>query len=78
MIVISDPGELNLSGSAVSIGMFDGVHRGHRRVLRNLRDQGSVCRFPPFSSRLILTRLPRCVLSRAHRSYPRLMVAWIC
>ena len=46
MIVISDPGEFNLSGSAVSIGMFDGVHRGHRRVLRNLRDQGSVLQIP--------------------------------
>jgi riboflavin kinase/FMN adenylyltransferase len=46
MIVISDPSEFNLSGSAVSIGMFDGVHRGHRRVLRKLRDQGSALQLP--------------------------------
>src|SRR3984885_6085555 len=46
MIVISDPSEFNLSGSVVSIGMFDGVHRGHRRVLRKLRDQGLTLRLP--------------------------------
>jgi riboflavin kinase/FMN adenylyltransferase len=46
MIVISDPSEFHLSGSAVSIGMFDGVHRGHRRVLRTLRDQGLVLQLP--------------------------------
>ena len=46
MIVISDPSEFNLSGSAVSIGMFDGVHRGHRRVLRKLRDQGLALQLP--------------------------------
>jgi riboflavin kinase/FMN adenylyltransferase len=46
MKVISDPIEFNLSGSAVSIGMFDGVHRGHRRVLRTLRDQGLALQLP--------------------------------
>jgi riboflavin kinase / FMN adenylyltransferase len=46
MIVISDPSEFNLSGSVVSIGMFDGVHRGHRRVLRKLRDQGLTLQLP--------------------------------
>jgi riboflavin kinase/FMN adenylyltransferase len=46
MRVISDPSEFNLSGSAVSIGMFDGVHRGHRRVLRKLRDQGLALQLP--------------------------------
>lgn len=46
MKVISDPSEFNLSESAVSVGMFDGVHRGHRRVLRKLRDQGLALQFP--------------------------------
>jgi riboflavin kinase / FMN adenylyltransferase len=46
MFVISDPSEFKLSGSAVSIGVFDGVHRGHRRVLRELRDQGSTFQLP--------------------------------
>ncbi|TDN61915.1 FAD synthetase family protein [Paraburkholderia sp. BL10I2N1] len=46
MIVISDPREFNLSGSAVSIGMFDGVHRGHRRVLRKLRERGLALQLP--------------------------------
>jgi riboflavin kinase / FMN adenylyltransferase len=46
MIVISDPCEFNLFGSAVSIGMFDGVHRGHRRVLRALRDQALALQLP--------------------------------
>lgn len=46
MIFISDPSEFKLSGSAVSIGMFDGVHRGHRRVLRKLRDQGLALQLP--------------------------------
>ncbi|NDZ14005.1 FMN adenylyltransferase [Variovorax sp. WS11] len=27
-------------GSAVSIGVFDGIHRGHRRVLAMLREEG--------------------------------------
>jgi len=46
MLVISEPGEFNLSRSVVSIGMFDGVHRGHRRVLRKLRDRGLALRLP--------------------------------
>jgi len=46
MIVISDPRQFKLSGSAVSIGMFDGVHRGHRRVLTTLRDRGLALQLP--------------------------------
>lgn len=46
MKVIFNPDEFTLSGSAVSIGMFDGVHRGHRRVLRELRDQGLALQIP--------------------------------
>jgi riboflavin kinase/FMN adenylyltransferase len=46
MRVISDPGEFNVSRSVVSIGMFDGVHRGHRSVLRKLRDRGQSLQLP--------------------------------
>ena len=46
MIVISDLREFNLSGSTVSIGMFDGVHRGHRFVLQKLRERGSSLKTP--------------------------------
>jgi riboflavin kinase/FMN adenylyltransferase len=40
MKVITDACEFGLPGAVVSIGMFDGVHRGHRRVLDLLRDNG--------------------------------------
>jgi riboflavin kinase/FMN adenylyltransferase len=40
MKVITDASEFGLPGAVVSIGMFDGVHRGHRRVLNLLRDIG--------------------------------------
>lgn len=65
MKVITDASEFGLPSAVVSIGMFDGVHRGHRRVLKQLRDIGR--------QRLLPTVLvtfdphPRAVLRPASR-----------
>jgi riboflavin kinase/FMN adenylyltransferase len=46
MRIISNPEQLKLPASVVAIGMFDGVHRGHRRVLRLLRDRAHSAGLP--------------------------------
>lgn len=46
MRIITNPSDLDMPGSVVSIGMFDGVHRGHRRVLALLKDLGREQRLP--------------------------------
>jgi riboflavin kinase/FMN adenylyltransferase len=36
-LVVSDPRELNLPGAVIAIGNFDGVHVGHRALLRRMQ-----------------------------------------
>jgi riboflavin kinase / FMN adenylyltransferase len=40
MTVARSPGELEPRPRAVAIGTFDGVHRGHQRVIRGVLDSG--------------------------------------
>src|SRR5437870_1564042 len=40
MQILSDAHPFRLPAAVIAIGMFDGVHRGHRRVLGQLRDVG--------------------------------------
>ncbi len=58
MKVAHRPGELERTPRAVAIGTFDGVHRGHRAVLRAAQDAGlrtTVLTFHPHP-RLVLGR----------------------
>jgi riboflavin kinase/FMN adenylyltransferase len=52
--------EIKLTASVVTIGMFDGVHRGHRRVLRQLGEAATQLELP----RVLITfdPHPRAVL----------------
>jgi riboflavin kinase/FMN adenylyltransferase len=46
MKVITESSDFRLPATVVSIGMFDGVHRGHTKVLRQLRARGEQRNMP--------------------------------
>jgi riboflavin kinase / FMN adenylyltransferase len=61
-------------GSVVSIGVFDGVHLGHREILRRnvalsiaLRARPTVVTFRDHPKQLLLGRAPRTLTSLEHR-----------
>ena len=62
------------SGSVVSIGVFDGVHLGHREILqrnvgraRELGSRPTVVTFRDHPKQLLLGRAPRTLTSLEHR-----------
>jgi riboflavin kinase/FMN adenylyltransferase len=61
--VHTDPASLNLFRPAVSIGIFDGVHRGHQKLLARIRDLAT----DYHSQTLVITFWPhpRIVLGKA-------------
>jgi riboflavin kinase/FMN adenylyltransferase len=75
MKVMHDTRHFERPAAVVSIGMYDGVHRGHRRVLRALRAEGRkralptlVLTFDPHPRALLQpARAPALLVSLAHR-----------
>jgi riboflavin kinase/FMN adenylyltransferase len=66
----SDPRDTPARGCVVSIGVFDGVHRGHRRVLEKLRETGARLALPTVA--VTFDPHPRLVL-QPDRSLPMLV-----
>ena len=69
--IIGDVQEFEAAGTVVSIGMFDGVHRGHRRVLQALRTTGHRLGLPTVV--ITFDPHPRAVLRPA--SAPAMLVS---
>jgi riboflavin kinase/FMN adenylyltransferase len=71
MQIIRNAKECAPAGAVVSVGMYDGVHRGHRRVLQQLRQRGGELGLP--SVVVTFDPHPRAVLRP--EAAPRLLVS---